>query len=152
MFLLLIILLDSPITCHSWGWFSSSSTEHTDSSSYSASHKSNPEFSMEVFNNPKAVQVVQDAKNKLVGPNTCWQNAYKHLFSGCRDMIATEEKRKRFAWYLSDCFLKDSGRPDLPICNTESTMMSCLKKLDDHEHKIYLEFLLEANTICQQLQ
>ncbi|CAL9243666.1 unnamed protein product [Arabidopsis halleri] len=153
---LLIILLDSPLTCHSWGWFSSSSSsssaEDTYSSSFSRSYKSNPDFSMEVFSDQKAVRVLKDAKNKLEGPNSCWQNAYSYLFTGCKETIATEEKRKRFAWYLSDCFLKDSGRPAFPTCKDESTMMSCLKKLDDHEHKIYLDFLLETNTICQQLQ
>ncbi|XP_010422541.1 PREDICTED: protein GAMETE EXPRESSED 1-like [Camelina sativa] len=151
---LLVLLIDSPLTCHSWGWFSSSSSENTDSSSYSRSshRRSNPEFSIEVFSDQKAVRVLEDAKNKLVGPNSCWQNAYRYLFSGCKETIATEEKRKRFAWHLSDCFLKDSGRPAFPTCSDDSTMMSCLKKLDDHEHKIYLEFMLETNTICQQLQ
>ncbi|CAH2047919.1 unnamed protein product [Thlaspi arvense] len=148
---LLIIILDSPIICHSWGWFSSSSTEDTESS-FSRSIKSNPDFSIEVFSDQKAVRVLEDAKNKLVGPNSCWQNAYGYLLSGCKNMVATEEKRKRFAWHLSDCFQKESGRPSFPTCNDESTMMSCLKKLDDHEHKIYLEFMLETNTICQQLQ
>ncbi|EOA13111.1 hypothetical protein CARUB_v10026121mg [Capsella rubella] len=154
---LLIILLDSPRICHSWRFFSysSSSAENTDSSSsFSRSvQRSNPEFSMEVFSDQKAVRVLEDAKNKLVaGPNSCWQNAYRYLFSGCKETVATEEKRKRFAWYLSDCFLKDSGRQAFPTCSDDSTMMSCLKKLDDHEHKIYLEFMLETNTICQQLQ
>ncbi|XP_010449695.1 PREDICTED: protein GAMETE EXPRESSED 1-like [Camelina sativa] len=151
---LLILLLDSPLTCQSWGWFSSSSSENTDSSSYSRSshQRSNPEFSIEVFSDQKAVRVLEDAKNKLVGPNSCWQNAYRYLFSGCKETIATEEKRKRFAWHLSDCFLKDSGRQAFPTCSDDSTMMSCLKKLNDHEHKIYLEFMLETNTICQQLQ
>lgn len=107
---------------------------------------------MEVFSDQKAVRVLKDAKNKLDGPNSCWQNAYSYLFTGCKETIATEEKRKRFAWYLSDCFIKDSGRTAFPTCKDESTMMSCLKKLDDHEHKIYLDFLLETNTICQQLQ
>ncbi|CAH8279768.1 unnamed protein product [Arabidopsis lyrata] len=152
---LLIVLLDSPLTCHSWGWFSSSSSssaKDTYSSSFSRSYKSNPDFSMEVFSDQKAVRVLKDAKNKLDGPNSCWQNAYSYLFTGCKETIATEEKRKRFAWYLSDCFIKDSGRTAFPTCKDESTMMSCLKKLDDHEHKIYLDFLLETNTICQQLQ
>ncbi|CAL9234679.1 unnamed protein product [Arabidopsis halleri] len=115
---------------------------------------------MEVFSDQKAVRVLEDARNKLVGPNSCWQNAYTYLrkissiylFTGCKETITTEEKRKRFAWYLSDCFIKDSGRPAFPTCKDESTMMSCLKKLDDHELKIYLDFLLETNTICQQLQ
>ncbi|BAB08566.1 unnamed protein product [Arabidopsis thaliana] len=104
---------------------------------------------MEVFSDQKAVQVLE---NKLVGLTSCWQNAYSYLLAGCKETIATEEKRKRFAWYLSDCFIKDSGRPAFPTCKDESVMMSCLKKLDDHEHKIYLDFLLETNTICQQLQ
>ncbi|KAJ4875486.1 Protein GAMETE EXPRESSED 1 [Raphanus sativus] len=152
---LLIIFLVSPIKCHSWGWFSSSSSssgENTNPSPSSRSLKSNAEFSIEVFSDQKAVQVLEDAKNKLVGPNSCWQNAYGYLMSGCKGMVATEEQRKRFAWHLSDCFQKESGRPDFPACNDKQTMMSCLKKLDDHEHKIYLEFMLETNTICQQLQ
>lgn len=153
---LLIIFLVSPIKCHSWGWFSSSSSsssgENTTPSPSSRSLKSNAEFSIEVFSDQKAVQVLEDAKNKLVGPNSCWQNAYGYLMSGCKGMVATEEQRKRFAWHLSDCFQKESGRPDFPACNDKQTMMSCLKKLDDHEHKIYLEFMLETNTICQQIQ
>ncbi|KAJ0261630.1 Protein GAMETE EXPRESSED 1 [Hirschfeldia incana] len=147
----LIILLDSSTLSHSWGWFSSSSGQNADSS-FSQPIKSNPEFSIEVFNNHKAVQVLENAKNQLVGPNSCWQTAYGYLISGCKDMVATEEQRKRFAWHLSNCFQKESGRPEFPTCNDRSTMMSCLKKLDDHEHKIYLEFMLETNTICQQLQ
>ncbi|KAF8100885.1 hypothetical protein N665_0214s0045 [Sinapis alba] len=146
-----IILLDSSILSHSWGWFSSSSGQNTDSS-FSQPIKSNPEFSIEVFNDHKAVQVLENAKNQLVGPSSCWQTAYGYLLSGCKNMVATEEQRKRFAWHLSDCFQKESGRPNFPTCNDRSTMMSCLKKLDDHEHKIYLEFMLETNTICQQLQ
>ncbi|CAF1698942.1 BnaC03g14190D [Brassica napus] len=147
---LFIILLDSSILSHSWGWFSSS--EQNTDSSFSRPIKSNPEFSIEVFNDQKAVQILENAKNQLVGPSSCWQTAYSYLISGCKDMVATEEQRKRFAWHLSDCFQKESGRPEFPTCNDRSTMISCLKKLDDHEHKIYLEFMLETNTICQQLQ
>ncbi|CAN6862488.1 unnamed protein product, partial [Brassica oleracea] len=136
-----------------WGWFSSSfSGENTNPSLSSRSIKSNAEFSIEIFSDQKAVQVLVDAKNKLVGPNSCGQNAYGYLMSGCKGMVATEEQRKMFAWHLSDCFQKESGRPDFPTCNDKQTMLSCLKKLDDHEHKIYPEFMLETNTISQQLQ
>ncbi|KAJ6370815.1 hypothetical protein OIU77_001342 [Salix suchowensis] len=88
----------------------------------------------------------------MVGTNSCWQNAYQHLFAGCSQILAIEEKRWRFAWHLSDCFQKDSGRPAFPYCDTKSAMVNCLKMLNDNEHKVYLEFSLETNSICYQLQ
>ncbi|XP_019057140.1 PREDICTED: protein GAMETE EXPRESSED 1-like [Tarenaya hassleriana] len=155
--LFLMIILSDSTTCHCWGWFSSSSAEtgthhENPDSSCPKTHRSNSEFSMEVFSDRKAVQALENAQTKLVGPNSCWQNAYGYLFSGCKEIVATEEKRKRFAWHLSDCFLRDSGRRAFPTCSDKSTMVNCIQKLDDHEHKIYLEFLLETNTICYQLQ
>ncbi|CAN1747162.1 Protein GAMETE EXPRESSED 1 [Linum perenne] len=96
--------------------------------------------------------LVEKARNKLAGTNSCWQNAYQHIFSGCTQILANEEKRSRFAWHLSDCFQKDSGRRPFPRCDENKPMINCLKKLDDHEHKIYLEFVLETNAICYQLQ
>lgn len=151
---LLTLFLVSPI-CQPWGWFSSSSsTEKTQQSYYSKDVSAGfvAEFSMKGLHNDKGKQLVEDAKRKLVGSNTCWQNAYRHLFSGCSEIIAVEENRSRFAWHLSDCFQKDSGRPAFPYCDPKSAMINCLKKLDDKEHKVYLAFLLETNSICYQLQ
>ncbi|KAJ0100617.1 hypothetical protein Patl1_21191 [Pistacia atlantica] len=156
--LLLLILFFVPPKCQSWGWFSSgTSAEKTQADDFPSRMKDNSngfvaEFSVKGLHNEKGNQLVEEAKGKLVGSNTCWKNAYRHLFAGCSVIIAAEEKRSRFAWHLSDCFQKDSGRPPFPFCDPKSAMINCLKKLDDKEHKTYLAFLLETNSICYQLQ
>jgi hypothetical protein len=88
----------------------------------------------------------------MVGSNACWQNAYQHLFAGCSKILAADEKRSRLAWHLSDCFQRDSGRDSFPHCDSKTSISSCLRNLDDHGHKVYLEFYLETNSICYQLQ
>ncbi|CAK7338956.1 unnamed protein product [Dovyalis caffra] len=84
------------------------------------------------------------------GTNSCWQNSYQQLFAGCSQVLAVEDKRSRFAWHLSDCFQKESGRPAFPYCDTKSAMVNCLRMLSDNQHQVYLEFLLETNSICYQ--
>ncbi|KAF1894980.1 hypothetical protein Lal_00022476 [Lupinus albus] len=155
--LIVFILLCSSMKCKSWGWFSSSkeappSMERSSYSNEGTSRGSNAEFSIEGFNDKKGMMLLDNAKNKIIGSNTCWQNAYKHLFAGCSEILASNEKRSRFAWYLSDCFQKDSGRHAFPQCDQKSSMAKCLKALDDLSHKVYLEFYLETNSICHQLQ
>ena len=110
------------------------------------------EFSMEPLNNQKGMKLVENARRMVVSSNSCWQNAYKKLFAGCSEILAGEEMRARFAWHLSDCFQRDSGRPDFPYCDVKSSMISCRKKLDESAHKVFLEFFLETNSICHQLQ
>ncbi|KAI3700861.1 hypothetical protein L2E82_45502 [Cichorium intybus] len=110
------------------------------------------EFSMESFNNKKGMTLVEKAKRKAVVSNSCWQNAYQNLFAGCSEILAGEEQRSRLAWHLSDCFQKDTGRSHFPYCDVKSPMVNCLKKLDEDAHRIYLEFYLETNSICHQLQ
>lgn len=110
------------------------------------------QFSMEKLDDRRGVKLVEDARRKLAGPNTCWHSAYRSLFSSCAEMVSNKEKQSRLAWKLSDCFLIDSGRSALPSCGEGVAMVKCLKKLDDSEHKIYLEFFLETNSICHQLQ
>ncbi|OMO81403.1 protein GAMETE EXPRESSED 1-like protein, partial [Corchorus capsularis] len=155
---LLLLFLVLP-RCQSWGyWFSSSSssssaeTTHYMPKELPQSDASMVEFSINGLNDEKGIKQLETAKNKLVGSNSCWKNAYGYLFAGCKEIIATDEKRSRFAWHLSDCFQKDSGRPPFPYCHSNSAMLNCLKKLNDLEHKVYLEFLLETNSICYQLQ
>ncbi|KAK8636696.1 hypothetical protein V6N13_124436 [Hibiscus sabdariffa] len=143
----LSILLSVSTTCQSWGFFSSFSKPV-----HSPKEVSHGEFSMDSLTDEKGLKLLQDAQTRLVGANSCWRNAYGHLLSGCKDIIATSEKRSRFAWHLSDCFQKDSGRPPFPFCHTDSAMVDCLKKLNDLEHKVYLDFWLETNSICYQLQ
>ncbi|XP_024017539.1 protein GAMETE EXPRESSED 1-like, partial [Morus notabilis] len=150
--LFLLILLLASSNCHSWSWFSSSSSssEETHNDEYSASMVS--EFSIEAFNDQRGIGRVENAKNNMVSLSSCWQNAYQHLFAGCSESLAVHEKRSRFAWHLSDCFQKDSGRPSFPFCDPKTAMAKCLKSLNEYEHKVYLEFYLETNTICHQLQ
>ncbi|KAA8530696.1 hypothetical protein F0562_005370 [Nyssa sinensis] len=146
-----------PQNCHSWdwGWFSSEGTTHSGknpSENMLFSNDRVAEFSMEPLTNQKGVKLLENAERRLNGPNSCWQNAYQNLFAGCSKILETEEKRARFAWHLSDCFQKDSGRSPFPYCDTKSSMVKCLQMLDADAHKIYLEFYLETNSICHQLQ
>ncbi|XWS36045.1 hypothetical protein CRYUN_Cryun20dG0049000 [Craigia yunnanensis] len=154
IFLSLMVLLSVSPRCQSWGFFSSSETHssYKPSQTKAIPHDSVAEFSVEGLNDEKGIGLLQSAKNKLVWSNSCWKNAYGHLLAGCKEIIATDEKRSRFAWHLSDCFQKDSGRSPFPFCDTKSAMVYCLKQLNDLEHRVYLEFLLETNSICYQLQ
>lgn len=143
-FLVLIILHLQ--YCHSWGWFFSSKESHSNEEIVA-------EFSMEPpINNQKGIKLLENAKRMAVSSNSCWQNAYQNLFAGCSEILAGEEKRSRLAWHLSDCFQKDTGSPPFPHCDVKSNMMSCLKNLDEDARDIYLEFYLETNSICHQLQ
>ncbi|KAJ6420867.1 hypothetical protein OIU84_028277 [Salix udensis] len=101
---------------------------------------------MNGLSDEKGMKLVEKAKSKMVGTNSCWQNAYQHLFAGCSQILAVEEKRWRFAWHLSDCFQKDSGRPAFPYCDTKSPMVNCLKMLNDNEHKDGMSMLHDAYT------
>lgn len=148
----LILCFFSPCESSSWGWFSSSSLKDTtfgDSSNY---RNSVAEFSTEGLGDRKGMKLVDNAKSKMVGSNSCWQKAYQNVFAGCSEILAVDEKRSRLAWYLSDCFQRDSGRSPFPHCDSKSSMPKCLKNLDDLAHKVYLEFYLETNSICYHLQ
>nr|POE98119.1 protein gamete expressed 1 [Quercus suber] len=151
--LLLLILASCSTKCRSWGWFSSSAETQFDEKAFDTKDNSGPaKFSMEVFNDQKGARLVEGARMKLAGSNSCWQNAYRNLFAGCSDIFAGDEKRSRFAWHLGDCFQKESGRLPFPPCGPKSAMAKCLKGLNEHAHKVYLEFYLETNSICHQLQ
>ena len=151
--LLLLILTSFSLKCQSWGWFSPPAENQFDEKASGTKDNSGlAEFSIEGFNDPNGKRLVESAKKKLVGTNSCWQNAYQHLFAGCTEIFAVEEKRSRFAWHLGDCFQKDCGRPPFPFCDPKSAMVKCLKNLNEDEHKVYLEFYLETNSICHQLQ
>ncbi|KAL2906894.1 Protein GAMETE EXPRESSED 1 [Bienertia sinuspersici] len=154
-----IFFLTILLKCHSfpWGWFSSSNPSSSSSSNhhYSKNNHMNSlvaEFSVEAMDDPKAVELIENARMKLEGSNPCWFYAYKSLFSSCSEIFAAEEKRSRLAWHLSDCFQRDSGRDPFPACNSKSSMVDCLRMLNNYDHKIYLEFYLETNSICHQLQ
>ncbi|XP_010247265.1 PREDICTED: protein GAMETE EXPRESSED 1-like [Nelumbo nucifera] len=150
-FLVFLVLVSLSPHCQSWGWFSSSTTT-THQNNYPSKIVSASEFSMEILNDRKGIKLIENARSKLVSTNSCWQNAYRNLFAGCSEIIADKEKQSRLAWHLSDCFQKDSGRLPFPSCGTGTPMVKCLKNLDEFTHKIYLEFFLETNSICHQLQ
>ncbi|CAM0951547.1 unnamed protein product [Alopecurus aequalis] len=110
------------------------------------------DFSMDGSNNPRGVKLLENARNKLAGPRNCWQDAYRKLFASCGEIMADKERQARLAWHLSSCYQEDSGRPGFPSCGAGSKMVHCRKKLGDSESKVFLEFFLETNTLCHQLQ
>ncbi|XP_020550550.1 protein GAMETE EXPRESSED 1 isoform X2 [Sesamum indicum] len=156
-FLLLFwILALSSQTRLSWSWFFSSDKE-TNANEQIPRNKGVykdvvSEFSMEALNDRKGVQLIENAKSKMLVPNTCWQAAYLNVFEGCSKTLADEELRSRLAWHLSNCFQQHTGRPPFPYCDAKSAMKNCLKNLDRDAHKVYLQYFLETNSICHQLQ
>ncbi|KAJ4957037.1 hypothetical protein NE237_013820 [Protea cynaroides] len=155
--LFLFLLFSFTQQSQSWGWFSSSSTSTTSQSEIPLGSAETlngfvAEFSMGTLDNPKATELVENAKRKLATSNSCWQKAYRSLFLTCSDVLADREKQSKLAWHLSDCFQEDTGRSPFPACNTNAPMVNCLKKLDEQAHKVYLEFFLQTNLICYQLQ
>ncbi|KAL5205480.1 hypothetical protein ABZP36_033689 [Zizania latifolia] len=138
----------------SWNIFSSSSsaTAGAERSPMMELDGAVAEFSMDGSNDPRGVKVLENAKRKLAGAKNCWQEAYRRLFASCGDIMADKEKQSRLAWHLSSCFQEDSGRPPLPSCAERSKMVACRKRLGDSEGKVFLEFFLETNTLCHQLQ
>ncbi|XP_047974153.1 protein GAMETE EXPRESSED 1-like [Salvia hispanica] len=134
-------------------WFFSSNEEEADLGKEEAVYKHVvSDFSLEAFNDKKGIQLIESAKSKMLAPNSCWQTAYQSVFEGCARTLADEESRSRLAWSLSDCFQRHTGRPSFPRCDPKSKMKKCLQNLDRDGHKIYLEYFLETNSICHQLQ
>ena len=156
--LILICLWVYPlrISGFSWNIFSSSSS----GSSATANQRAPvmelkgavADFSMDGVNNPRGPKLLENARNKLAGPRNCWQEAYQKLFASCGEIMADKEMQQRLAWHLSSCFQEDSGRPPFPSCAEGSKMVHCLKPLSESEGKVFLEFFLETNTLCHQLQ
>ncbi|KAK9678289.1 hypothetical protein RND81_11G201300 [Saponaria officinalis] len=154
LFLLTFLAL-FPLKGCSWTtWFSSSKEHETYKKDSTPKGHNNlvAEFSVDGLDDPKAVELLENARTKLGGTSPCWFNAYRNLFSSCSEVFAAEEKRSRLAWLLSDCFQKDTGRNAFPSCNLNTPMVNCLRSLNNHEHKTYLEFYVQTNSICHQLQ
>nr|QGN65319.1 GEX1 [Oryza minuta] len=139
----------------SWNIFSSSSSSATAGERAASMLELDgavADFSMGGANDPRAVKLLGNARNKLAGPSNCWQEAYRRLFASCGDIMADKEKQSRLAWHLSSCFQEDSGRPPFPNCGEGSDMVHCRKRLGVSEDQVFLEFFLETNTLCHQLQ
>lgn len=150
-------------TSRCWEWFGSSSSSEAGRNSFPGGDDGGgvgdggsmvAEFSMtNPSNNKRGLERVENAKKKLAtAANSCWVKAYQALFAGCAEIINNEEKRQRLAWHLSDCFQKDSGGSPFPACTTPSPIGDCLKTLKEDARRTYLEFYLEANSICHELQ
>ncbi|TVU09729.1 hypothetical protein EJB05_43222 [Eragrostis curvula] len=110
------------------------------------------DFTMDGANDPRGVKLLENARNRLVGPKNCWQEAYRKLFASCGEIMADKEKQSRLAWHLSSCFQEDSGWTPFPSCAKGSKMVHCRKRLGQSEDQVFLEFFLETNTLCHQLQ
>ncbi|KAL3613805.1 hypothetical protein CASFOL_041879 [Castilleja foliolosa] len=146
----ILILLSQIHSSQSW-FFSANQESHSNNNMMPKSVIS--EFSMEALHdNPKGLQLLENARSKMLSPNSCWQTAYQNVFEGCAKTLADDELKSRLSWHLSDCFQRHTGRPSFPHCGPKSKMETCLKILDRDALKVYLEYFLETNSICHQLQ
>lgn len=144
------------------GFFSSSSTTSTSENEKKPSGRTESfpgnnvaEFSLELFTNQKGVKMLENARNQIAdvsSTNSCRKRAYSNLLSGCSKTLADEESRNRFSWDLTGCFLQHTGRNGLPRCDPKSTVSKCLKTVDQQAVSVYLEYHMETNNICYQLQ
>ncbi|KAF2295529.1 hypothetical protein GH714_033136 [Hevea brasiliensis] len=145
------------VRCHSWGWFSSS--KETDGSADNPSQRrrdlstgSVPEFSMDGFRDEKGVRLVESAKNKLAGSNSCGKMLINSSLPAAHRFLPSKKSGQDLLGIL---VIASKGTPAdrLFLTVTQNMLMvNCLKKLNEHEHQIFLEFLLETNSICYQLQ
>ncbi|XP_044322312.1 protein GAMETE EXPRESSED 1 isoform X2 [Triticum aestivum] len=145
-------------TATAWGIFSSSSkpTSQTVAAPTlpdDGGGRTVVDFSMEGGGGgPRGVELLDGARRRIAGPASCWGEAYRGLFASCAHIMSDKERQSRLAWRLSACYQQDSGRPPLPPCDDRSRMVHCRKRLSEHEDKVFLEFFLETNTLCHQLQ
>ncbi|KAK9284203.1 hypothetical protein L1049_023372 [Liquidambar formosana] len=153
--LLLLVLISFSKICHSWDWLSRSSTKAIShgipSKAEAISDGSFAQFSLEAHDNQKRIERVNKAEKRieLVGSKSCQQNAYQRLLSGCSVIIADEDKKRRLAWDLSDCFQKDSGVSPFPSRGAHSNMKDCLRKMIMRH---IASFFFYTDGMCHQLQ
>lgn len=83
---------------------------------------------------------------------SCWQIAYKKLFSSCRDILRDEEKTCRLAYEFTQCFLTMTGWPAPQRCPDSKPIKSCTEKFDQHTHEVYLAFFVDTMAMCHHLQ
>ena len=154
---ILICFLVCPMRIRGFSWniFSSSSTATggDDRAPMMELDGAVADFAMDGANNdPRGLKLLENARDKLAGPRNCWQEAYRKLFASYGEIMADKERQSRLAWHLGSCFQEDSGRPPFPSCAEGSKMVHCRKRLSESEGKVFLEFFLETNTLCHQLQ
>ncbi|KAH6808047.1 hypothetical protein C2S51_029155 [Perilla frutescens var. frutescens] len=150
----LIILLSQG--SRAW-WFSSNKQTHThashDDASSSIINHVGAEFALDSLDNDeKAINLVENAKLQMRASHSCWVNSYQNLFAGCTKIAADQDLKDKLTWDLSNCFMKHSGRAEFPYCDAKYPTRNCLKKLDDDAHKVFLQYFLQIDSICHQLQ
>ncbi|KAJ3670956.1 hypothetical protein LUZ60_008382 [Juncus effusus] len=150
LLLLLLISISTDVQCLPWPFSSASASAST--SQKHALPTTIPEFPMQSVNDPRATKLLENARNRMVEPSNCWQEAYRNLFSSCTDIMADKEKQYRLAWHLGNCYQQDSGRDAFPYCDEKMPMVDCRMKLNDFDQTIFLAFFHKANTLCHQLQ
>ncbi|PIA28722.1 hypothetical protein AQUCO_06700027v1 [Aquilegia coerulea] len=149
----LVVFLCQQQVGYSWLWSSSSSSSKNDDFSKTpAISNGYVEFSMDTGSSQKGIEGMDKAKQRLASEDSCWRNAYQNLFAGCSEIMSDKEKQSRLAWSLADCFQKDSGRPRFPSCDRNGPMAYCVNKLENSARSEYLEFYMETNSLCHQLQ
>ncbi|KAF3942749.1 hypothetical protein CMV_030624 [Castanea mollissima] len=153
-YLIFLLVLSRSNIGLSWSWFPSHAVKQPSDDPpkiLGISGDVVAEFSMDALNDEKGIERVNNARTKITGLKSCWYDAYQGLFAKCSDITADDnERRKRFAWDLSNCFQKDSGRPPFPSCHISSPMKACLERLDNNAIHTYRQFFLETNSICHQ--
>nr|POE71193.1 protein gamete expressed 1 [Quercus suber] len=70
----------------------------------------------------------------------------------CSEIIVVDEKRSRFAWHLSYCFQKDSGRQPFPSCDLKFAIAKCLKGLSEDQYQNSNEIHDSLNSIDTRIQ
>lgn len=152
-----LIILSSQLHQPMGGWWFSNNkhTHHNPSLDDPSSiiHHVGAEFALNSLeNDEKAMNLVENAKLQMRTSQSCWVKAYSNLFAGCTKIVSDQDLKDRLTWDLSDCFHKHSGRPPFPFCDTKFPTKNCLKQLDDDAHKVFLQYFLQIDSICHQLQ
>ncbi|CAN6226488.1 unnamed protein product [Urochloa humidicola] len=153
-----ILLLCYATNAVSWSLFSSSAFKNTGTTKpLQLDGATVADFSIDGGrNDPRGARLMDDARRRIEtttgGLAACWNQAYTRLFASCADIMADKDLQSRLAWHLSSCFQQDSGRPPLPDCHDRSAMLHCRTRLSDSEDEVFLEFFLQTNSLCHQLQ
>ncbi|CAL5061137.1 unnamed protein product [Urochloa decumbens] len=151
-----ILLLCYATNAVSWSLFSSSSSTKAGTPPLQLDGDTVAGFSIDSgTNDPRGARLMDNARRRIEAtgaPAACWNQAYTRLFASCADIMADKDLQSRLAWHLSSCFQQDSGHPPLPDCGDRSAMLDCRSRLSDSEDKVFLEFFLQTNALCHQLQ
>ncbi|CAM6106095.1 unnamed protein product [Calypogeia fissa] len=141
-----------------WGWLGGNKNPDSEFSGDSAGLQANnaafelADSSVVLGNNARGKELYEQSTSLMAGPHNCWQKAYGGLRTGCREILNDESKKSRLSLRLTDCFLITSGRNGLRECPISVPVVSCVRVLDDHTHKIFLAFFVDVAAMCHYLQ